>query len=102
MADIKKELMTLLMQKGFGVEGATIAADHLIANGLTIQQWISVEERLPEPFVSVLGHCPECDPLFPVHECYMLNDAGVWCNAQGCAIEGLTHWMPLPEPPKGE
>ena len=24
-------------------------ADHLIAHGVTIQQWISVEERLPEP-----------------------------------------------------
>lgn len=34
MAD-REKLIELLMQKGFGEEGATIAADHLIANGVT-------------------------------------------------------------------
>ena len=24
-------------------------ADHLIANGVTVQEWISVKDRLPEP-----------------------------------------------------
>ena len=33
---MKEKIVELLMQKGFGVEGATIAADHLIANGVTI------------------------------------------------------------------
>ena len=33
---MREKLIDLLMQKGFGVEGATIAADHLIANGVTI------------------------------------------------------------------
>lgn len=35
----RKKLIELLMQKGFGVEGATIAADHLIANGVTVQKF---------------------------------------------------------------
>ena len=33
---MREKIIELLMQKGFGVEGATIAADHLIANGVTI------------------------------------------------------------------
>lgn len=37
MPDIKEKLVALLMQKGFGVEGATIAAGHLIANGVTFK-----------------------------------------------------------------
>ena len=31
-----KEIKKLLMQVGFGVEGATIAAKHLVSNGVTI------------------------------------------------------------------
>lgn len=36
MSNTREKMKSLLMQKGFGVEGATIAADHLIANGVTI------------------------------------------------------------------
>ena len=32
-------------------------ADHLIANGVTIQEWIPVEERLPEVGQRVLVWC---------------------------------------------
>lgn len=32
----RDKLKQLLMQKGYGLEGATIAADHLAANGVTI------------------------------------------------------------------
>jgi hypothetical protein len=33
---MREKMIELLMQKGFGVEGATIAADNLIENGATI------------------------------------------------------------------
>ena len=32
-------------------------ADHLIANGVTVPQWISVDDKLPEFYVSVLARC---------------------------------------------
>lgn len=103
MPDIKEKLVELIRHCTSCEECFdTDIADHLIANGVTIQKWISVEERLPEPFVNVLIHCPECDPLYPVHEGYVLNDAGAWADAQGCEIEGVTHWMTLPEPPAEE
>jgi hypothetical protein len=62
-----------------------------------LPQWISVKERLPEPYSGVLfmgtkgGVCPgfvqsETDPIF--WDCFD--------NEQREA----THWMPLPEPPK--
>lgn len=48
--------------------------------------WISVNDRMPEPWVSVLVYMPEERPLQVVRE--------------------VTHWMPMPEGPdedeKGE
>jgi hypothetical protein len=83
-------------------------AGHLIDNGVTVQEWISVEERLPEHDKLVLV----CDANEGVHgyvgiwsfeidkddgsDCWY--DSGGWWHP----LEEVTHWMPLPEPPKGE
>ena len=73
-------------------------ADHLIANGVTVQEWISVKDRLPKPNVPVLvtrdygwGCVVDRD---------VLSKNGEWCYLErNCEV---THWMPMPEPPKGE
>lgn len=70
-------------------------ADHLIANGVTVQQWIPVTERLPkeedaDEHDCVLVHTSNRDNLIVARE-------AVWkCT------EFVTHWQPLHEPPKGE
>ena len=77
-------------------------ADHLIANGVTVQEWISVDDRLPEPFVSVLVHMPGEEPFPTVHEGFISND-GFWQSAMFRREPGeVTHWQPMPQPPKGE
>lgn len=72
-------------------------ADHLIANGVTFakdtdvpSKWISVEDDLPK------GDC----------FVYEANSGNVY---RGCGAEVLaaadwnvTHWMPMPDPPKEE
>ena len=63
------------------------------------RRWISVSERLPEPFVSVLGYCPDEDPLPTVHEVYM-NGFGQWTSAQVYGMGNVTNWMLFPEPPE--
>ena len=79
-----------------------IIADHLIANGVTVQEWISVKDGLPDPFVSVLVHMPGEDPFPTVRECFISND-GIWQNAMFRREPGeVTHWQPMPQPPKGE
>ena len=64
-------------------------ADHLVSNGVTVQEWISVKDRLPEENEIILAWVAACRDL---HFCF------------GSEVSGLevTHWMPLPQPPKGE
>lgn len=86
--------------------GVCKVADHLIANGVTIgkdnnvpSKWIPVTERLPKEFVTVLVYAPQEQPLQTVHEAYLANG----CFSSRLCIFGedeVTHWMPMPEPPK--
>lgn len=64
----------------------------------TEQRWIPVTERLPENFVSVLGYMPASEPFPPVRECYTVGKSFFFPALDD--IQLVTHWMPLPEPPK--
>lgn len=62
-------------------------------------KWISVKDRLPEQGVFVLAYRP--DACFDKQKVTKLNRfrvAGAEWSFGG--IEMVTHWMPLPEPPK--
>lgn len=91
-------------------------ADHLIANGVTIQRWIPVEERLPETHKTADG-CVCSDVLIfrqktTVHMGYCVKQIEIiaeepvvitrWYDQAGHRWEDVTHWTPLPEPPKEE
>ena len=69
-------------------------ADHLIANGVTVQEWIPVTEKLPKLFVHVLV-IRNGEISIDYHE----EDGWFSCDFNG---KRVTHWMPLPELPKGE
>ena len=78
-------------------------ADHLIANGVTVQEWISVKDRLPEDDQVVLCYKAERGVRIGKHLAATYAD-GV-SAFKDCGRDyafGATHWMPLPEPPKGE
>ena len=77
-----------------------IIADHLIANGVTVQEWISVDERLPENFISVLGYMTDAGEFPPVRECYTVGNA-FFFPALG-DVHPVSHWCEMPQPPKGE
>ena len=83
-------------------------ADHLIANGVRLEEkqatsdkskWISVKERLPERYKYVLLWDAMDRDIFMG----ILNDKREWyCPGYQDEPFDITHWMPLPEKPKGE
>ena len=79
-------------------------ADHLIANGVTIPRWIPVTERLPESgkYIIVANWDKNHTPRIVKRDALMVEE--FWGIARGYYAHGqqVTHWMPLPEPPKGE
>ena len=89
-----------------------IIADRLIANGVTVQEWISVDDRSPDKdgcyIVTACDEGCSCgdgiwyDTVVIEAEHYK----GEWSwNENGTEYDItdlVTHWMPMPNPPKGE
>lgn len=99
-------------------------ADHLLANGVTFAtdtndgcKWISVEDRLPEEDLYCLvfrtfGYMRDgvvsLATYFPRYKGLSgdpMNTKQVWCKYSSEVgyydiSDSVTHWMPLPEPPK--
>ena len=69
-------------------------ADYLVSHGVTVQEWVPVTEKLPEDSATVLV-------------CHKngLVTTNAWLGAHWWfenERNPINHWMPLPEPPKGE
>ena len=64
------------------------------------QEWISVKDRLPEDYIKVLT----CDARDNVHIFYHFHqyESPFGIDASDQRYYEVTHWMPLPEPPKDE
>lgn len=72
-------------------------ADQLIANGVTVQEWISVEDELPKEqgFYRVYHKNSKsiCDRF------YHKDCPDLFVNVRD---DPITHWKPIEQPPKGE
>ena len=94
------ELLDIIIQPGQKTLGDI--ADYLIARGVTVQEWIPVSEP-PEEWkhkngvaINFLVYTPE----YGIDIGNYLKPANAWlCMGIPC---NATHWMKLPEPPKGE
>lgn len=65
------------------------------------QKWIPVTERLPEMHTKVLC-CGIRGGRFIAELSTWGNGNLYWDKRNGKGCPEVTHWMPLPEPPKGE
>lgn len=65
-----------------------------------VQEWISVDEKLPQNFISVLGYMTDAGEFPPVRECYTVGNV-FFFPALG-DIHPVSHWREMPQPPKGE
>ena len=124
--DIREKLVELIIDaKRTDPETGSFTeylADHLIANGVTVQEWISVNDRLPEPEQDVIlctseietyGRHSEKKKIYRnIYMGYFDGDEWLTSYCYGCeyifrmnekypneTIE-VTHWMPMPELPE--
>ena len=93
---------------------AVPVVDFMMANGVTVQEWISVDDRLPDETGRYLAVKKRIAPdelggnrtdivilRFFVDDGFrMPTHIPDWINGE--INEEVTHWMPLPELPKGE
>ena len=108
--DVREKLVEILNQAPF--EGKVLdewwweekirrIADHLISNGVTVQEWISVTERLPEEKVDCIVHYKHAycdnDDYWAIGMCFYDGEKFKFDPAYK-----VTHWMPIPHPPKVE
>lgn len=94
------ELLDIIIQPGQKTLGDI--ADYLISNGVTVQEWISVKDRLPEKNHAVLGWYKDNPFAGYTYEVVSWNGHGwVFVYAQRY-VTNVTHWMPMPKPPQTE
>lgn len=81
-------------------EGYLNAIEHvteLLALMPSVNCWIPCSERLPKDDANVLAHNDGDGVLIASYDHYVRE----WMEAFECyPLTNVTHWMPLPEPPK--
>ena len=101
--DVREKLVELIESARYwGSNTSEEIADYLIANGVTVQEWVSVEDMLPEAggYVVCIAKRNPFSRFMPMVARIEKNG---WVNPiTGQYISEVTHWMTIPQPPKGE
>ena len=125
MADVREKLVEQLRwwsnecdRTNLGCQASEllVAAANYIANCVTVQEWISVDDRLPddEQEVLVIAHgwggrlvYVGSHKRVEAQKSWLTgitNKSSEWSLWGWSYLKEpmVTHWMPLPQPPKGE
>ena len=114
--DLREKLVELLTEfygcdpMYYGVDALAIA-QHLITHGVTVQEWIPASEPPKKITNKVIVLCKNGYRGFGHYEDY--KGKQTWYNLESgkpftdwdledCESYEVTHWQPLPRPPKGE
>ena len=112
--DVREKLIEILRKPIFPhelVDPTEAVADYLLDSGVTVQEWISVKDRLPDnkehdwvlaQVVEDNGymHIPKVMEYRQLRNDWFEETYG-WLSEHN-GLFSVTHWMPLPNPPKGE
>ena len=100
--DVREKLVELQLQADIadnisenGTQHREFIADLMIANGVTVQEWISVKDRLPTIYDADADNC-----VLAIHKASNKRYYH-WRSVANNQFD-FTHWMKTPPPPKGE
>ena len=100
--NVREKLVELQLQADIadnisenGTQHREIIADLMIANGVTVQEWISVKDRLPTIYDADADSC-----VLAIHKSGNKRYYH-WRSVANNPFD-FTHWMKTPQPPKGE
>ena len=98
--DVSEKLVELIESARYwGSNTSEEIAEKLIGQGVTVQEWISVTEMLPEEKVDCIVHYKHAycdnDDYWAIGMCFYDGE-----KFQIGPAYKVTHWMPLPKPPK--
>ena len=61
--------------------------------------WISLDDRMPDEYAPVLGYMVDAGDFPSVRECYRVVNVFFFPALRD--THPISHWMPMPEAPKG-
>ena len=105
--DVREKLIEILRKPIFPhelVDPIEAVADYLLDSGVTVQEWISVNDKLPNDREWVLvWHTGYATPKKAKYKDDFAPFLPVFLIDGDNGNKGeVTHWIPLPKPPKGE
>ena len=112
--DVREKLIEILRKPIFPhelVDPTEAVADYLLANGVTVQEWIPASEPPKKITNKVIVLCKNGYMGYGHYEDY--KGERTWYNLESgkpftdwdledCESYEVTHWQPIPQPPKGE
>lgn len=110
--DVKEKLVELLQNAKAAMKSENLSCDiarnmfvvdFMMSNGVTVQEWISVKDRQPNNkgcYLLTVKHWFDGEPV--VREACWNGKDWFSCDDRRYKITPrVTHWMLLPQPPKG-
>lgn len=106
--DVREKLIEILRKPIFPhelVDPIEAVADYLLDSGVTMQEWISVKDRLPKIRDDGFADAFLVTDGSLAHIAYFVD--GEWIFTDNGEMKqpmfyDVTHWCYLPQPPKGE
>ena len=94
--DVRQKLVELLQVDLSGSDGyePELIADYLLDNGVTVQEWVSAKNRLPNEPMRCLVYTKRGE--YWGYEITYYNQGFYTQYAE------TIYWMPIPQPPKWE